>query len=169
MWTVIGKVSAWSWSECWWRDFHLRDHTRSWPQQTDQLDNAVKVVTNVALSLPQHVDECGIVLTVQRNILGQLRTEAEVRDADCAAPGGGTFHGSAFRLSRLNICQPSFTTRYRFILTSRKCEVLPEACGQSASDSSNLGSPHTYVMCMHAYSPSCLAIEIHKTVSLCTY
>ena len=74
----------------------------SWPQQADQLDEAVKMVVNIAASLPEHVDQSGIILTVQSDVLRQLWTEAEVRDADHAAPGSGTFHGTAFGLRRLN-------------------------------------------------------------------
>ena len=61
------------------------------------------MVIDVAASLPQHVDEHGIILTVQWNVLRQLWTEAEVRDANHAAPRSGTFNGSALRLRRLNI------------------------------------------------------------------
>jgi len=80
---------------------HCKSNMMSWPQEADQLDNAVNVVIHVATGLPQHVDQRGVVLAVQRNVLRQLRTEAEVWNADHAAPGRGAFHRSAFRLRRL--------------------------------------------------------------------
>jgi len=60
------------------------------------------VVIDVASRLPQHVDQRGVVLAVQWNVLRQLRTEAEIRDTNHAAPGSGTLHSSAFRLRRLS-------------------------------------------------------------------
>ena len=80
-----------------------RDFLISWPQQADQLDNVVNVVVNVAAGLPQHVDQRGVVLAVQCYVLRQLRTEAEVGNADHAAPCCSTLHGSAFWLCCLNI------------------------------------------------------------------
>ena len=60
------------------------------------------MVVDVASRLPQHVDERRVVLAVQRHVLGQLRTEAEVRHADHAAPRGRPLHRAALRLRRLH-------------------------------------------------------------------
>ena len=56
---------------------------------------------DVTLSFPQHVDQRGVVCTVEWNVVGELRAEAEERNVYHTAPSPGAIHRPAFWLCGL--------------------------------------------------------------------
>ena len=72
------------------------------PQELCHLLDAMLVCHNVALRVPQHVDEDGVVGGVQGEVLAQLRGEAVEGHVDHATPGPRSVHWSTLRYCSLH-------------------------------------------------------------------
>ena len=66
-------------------------------EQHGELFKSVPVVHDVALRLPQHVDESLVVIAVQLHVLRQLRAEPEEWHIDHTAPRTRTLHRTTLR------------------------------------------------------------------------
>ena len=59
------------------------------------------VLVEVTLRLPQHVDEHFVVAAVERHVLRERRTQAEIRHVDHAAPRSGSIHDATLSVGGL--------------------------------------------------------------------
>lgn len=69
-------------------------------QEANELLDAISIVVDVTLRVPQHVNQCCIIGACHVHFLDGC-TVSVVRDVDALTPGGSTFHSPPIGLSRL--------------------------------------------------------------------